>query len=1232
MELSVSIPCPSCKARLKIKQAALLGKTVKCPKCGESFAAEAPDEPGKDTYDVADVPVVTPPLPPGRAKSKAAGADPKPGGKDSKKSAVALAQGEPSPAGSFRYDAFISYRHVEPDRTWARWLHTSLETFRVPAGLARERSLPRRLSRVFRDEEELPASADLSREIDQALQQSRFLIVVCSPRAPQSEWVNREVERFREMGRHDRILALLIEGEPKAAFPRALREIRRTITDGSGAKKQRIEEVEPLAADVRDRPSESLRELRRAARLRLLACVLGVRYDDLRQRDAERRRRQLLGSATVALAVLLLMGVLAGHAWQSNAAAARDRKAKVEADLAAERDRKASEESGKLAEKSSRVAAEAEKLAEQRAALASEKSALAAAKTREAQQSAEEAAREKKLRVWPQYLADIELMRSAWLAGDEIKAGNLLDAQIPAPGSGREDMRGIEWYFWNRLRTLGLRIKMDLRCRSLAISPDGRRLAGTDVGRIVVWDLQTGKELWRSDISREPLNEPGDRNTRYWDESVAFSPDGRLVAATGLQSGRSGALVVCDAASGDEVLQIQDDRELSGHAVAFSPDSAAIVGGGYKGRWKAWTVNTKKPALAKAAIHERGAASEGDDVFDLLFNPARQELLSRWRSGKVSSWAWPRGLAVENGDWKLMQENAAGVLVPVDSVPTAVGLRDGKIEMPGRTRNMGGGGGGKPGGAGPGGRIRDAKPVEKKYLDKLTAPVNITCLAADDQGFLAAGCMDRIVRVWNLQSLDAFGQRLETPPLEYRGNKGDITCVALGPSHVVAADDWNGIRVWPRAQAQNIAFPVLPPAASIPANTPAPGSGQAPAPGMFPPEMVSYHYELKWTPDPGTVSITDRGARKIVLQFLSEKPAQLVRISPHGRFIVITTEDADRQIVSVWDVETGKETVRLPSQKNVNSASFSADDSHFAVVSGAETVEVIYSATGERVASLPLDTTAGPLKLSPTGRFLAMTGNRGLTVFEVHSGSTRVHSEGRYRNREVGFDAQETQVSLQVETDRFLTFDLKTGSVIHTAFDAATGKQVVRSSDGRRAYVIDDGHLRVYSFDGKTLLAELPCKAVPPADRLEEAIGLLLEQWKGETTPGPASNEQSAVETRDPATDIATQPTGPATPGPIGDEPSTDAARRSIPRGTEGSFEPGRDRARFCAAASRNRIPPARRNRQLVLPPLIHRCVVIGARADRRCVPYVFWTTDASFGTRAIGIAKVADLTVERRT
>src|SRR5207249_1854407 len=153
--------------------------------------------------------------------------------------------------------------------------------------VVKERAVLSRLKRVFRDEEELASTANLSKAIESALQGSRFLIVVCSPRTPDSEWVNKEVIRFREMRRGDRILALLIEGEPLDSFPRSLREIRRTIVDTEGLTRQEIEEVEPLAADIRPVHNERPSHLRRMAKLRLLATIVGCDFDDLRRRDHE---------------------------------------------------------------------------------------------------------------------------------------------------------------------------------------------------------------------------------------------------------------------------------------------------------------------------------------------------------------------------------------------------------------------------------------------------------------------------------------------------------------------------------------------------------------------------------------------------------------------------------------------------------------------------------------------------------------------------------------------------------------------------------------------------------------------------------------------------------------------------------------------------------------------------------------------------------------------------------
>ena len=217
---------------------------------------------------------------------------------------------EESPESRFRYTAFISYRHVEPDRKWAKWLHTNLETYRIPKQLLAAGDA-NRLGRVFRDEEELPASSDLSREIDNALEQSRFLIVICSPHTPESKWINQEIVKFRELGRHDRILALLVKGEPAVAFPVALREIRSDLIGRSHLDRTKIVQVEPLAADVRAIAGESERTAKRMAFLRIAAALLQRRFDDLRQRDQERKTRRLLQISAALSFLLVGVGLLA---------------------------------------------------------------------------------------------------------------------------------------------------------------------------------------------------------------------------------------------------------------------------------------------------------------------------------------------------------------------------------------------------------------------------------------------------------------------------------------------------------------------------------------------------------------------------------------------------------------------------------------------------------------------------------------------------------------------------------------------------------------------------------------------------------------------------------------------------------------------------------------------------------------------------------------------------------
>lgn len=97
----------------------------------------------------------------------------------------------------YTYDAFISYRHTELDIFAAEILHKQLEAFRLPGKIAKKKQGGRtHIDRVFRDKDELPLTSNLEDPIMVALQESEYLIVICSPRLRESLWCKKEIETF----------------------------------------------------------------------------------------------------------------------------------------------------------------------------------------------------------------------------------------------------------------------------------------------------------------------------------------------------------------------------------------------------------------------------------------------------------------------------------------------------------------------------------------------------------------------------------------------------------------------------------------------------------------------------------------------------------------------------------------------------------------------------------------------------------------------------------------------------------------------------------------------------------------------------------------------------------------------------------------------------------------------------------------------------------------------------
>jgi hypothetical protein len=103
------------------------------------------------------------------------------------------------------YDAFVSYSHAADGRL-APALQAGLQSLAKPW-------YRRRALRVFRDKTSLSASPELWPAIERALAQARYFVLLASPEAARSSWVDREVQWWRTHQGRDRVLIVLTDGQ-----------------------------------------------------------------------------------------------------------------------------------------------------------------------------------------------------------------------------------------------------------------------------------------------------------------------------------------------------------------------------------------------------------------------------------------------------------------------------------------------------------------------------------------------------------------------------------------------------------------------------------------------------------------------------------------------------------------------------------------------------------------------------------------------------------------------------------------------------------------------------------------------------------------------------------------------------------------------------------------------------------------------------------------------------------
>ncbi|WP_338947092.1 TIR domain-containing protein [Fusobacterium canifelinum] len=235
----------------------------------------------------------------------------------------------------YKYDAFISYRHIEPDLTIAKILHEMIEKFNIPKHLRtvsnEENSIDdKHAFRVFRDREEL-STKDLSTMIEEAIANSKNLIVICSKRTSLSPWCRKEVKLFKKIHGVNNIIPVLIEGEPDDAFIDELKNLKATFINSENMEEEK--DIELLAADVRpdevkspsfkgyeilqnskdpkinELTKKSLDILKKSEIYRIVASMLNVNYGDLKLRHQERYLKRIIYTSVAASIAMLLFVV-----------------------------------------------------------------------------------------------------------------------------------------------------------------------------------------------------------------------------------------------------------------------------------------------------------------------------------------------------------------------------------------------------------------------------------------------------------------------------------------------------------------------------------------------------------------------------------------------------------------------------------------------------------------------------------------------------------------------------------------------------------------------------------------------------------------------------------------------------------------------------------------------------------------------------------------------------------
>ena len=865
-----------------------------------------------------------------------------------------------------RYKAFISYSHATDGRL-APALQSAIQQFAKP--WYRLRSV-----RLFRDTTSLSATPELWPSIVKALETSEWFLLMASPEAAGSVWVDREIEWWLQNRSAERILILLTEGELFWDPETSCFDMERSSAISPVLRQ--VFSAEPLFVDVRwARTQEklSLRHSRfRAAVLDIAAPLQGRPKDELDGEDVRQHRkvRRLVVTVTTALALITLAAGIAAYLAVRNSEIAETRRQEAEdARTAEEAQRRVAEtrreeaDEARRAEEAQRKVAEdrlliarAETLAAQSMALPDSRLDLALLLSVEAHRTANlvetREALLSSLQSSPRLLAHLHhgnQVLTNFRFGNEVRSVAFApDGRTLASGSSDGTVR--LWSVKTR-KPIGEHLShSDFPVLSLDFSPDGRTLAsGGAFGNLCLWNIETRQRLFQDKGSGQ-----------LW--SLAFAPDGETLAmgrADGIRLWNLDTL---------QPLEPPLRSRLPTLSVAFGPDGKTLVSTGGHGTVYLWNLETGQP-LGESMFTSGSQMSVAFGPEGLLLaSGSNKGTVSLWFAGSQESLGEPlshpgmvRSVAIAHGDSIVASGGSDGIVRLWDvhtrpplgeplfhggEVFSVAFAPDGKILASG----------------GSDGIVRLWSVDSRQPLSEPDSAWGRAAIFAPDAKTLALARSDGIY-LWDVHTRQPLGD-----PLSRYGSQANLTFTPDG--RTLASTGSEGIHLWDVHTRQPLGEPL---------------------------SRDEEVFSLAFAPDGKILAsagsegihLWDVHTRQHLVDPLSSRPRGAnapddLAFAPDGKTLA-WAGDGTGGYVDLWDLDTqqGLDSFR---SRGVQRIAFSPNGRTLAAGSPKEgTVRLFDTATWQPLGEPLSQEGLTYLAFTPDGRTLASAGSEGIHLWDVHT-------------------------------------------------------------------------------------------------------------------------------------------------------------------------------------------------------------------------------------------------------